>query len=130
MKAGDTLVAAAGTIPADLTKLFDVRGEKLVHIEFGNSCMGYDIPAAIGVRLAGTKKEVYVLMGDGNYQMHPMELVTAMQEQTKITVILNVKYGYQSIHGHQKALVGHSLGNEFKVRDKTSGLLDDQHAQM
>ncbi len=124
MQAGDTLVAAAGTIPADLTKLFDARGDKIVHIEFGNSCMGYDIPAAIGVRLTGTKNEVYVLMGDGNYQMHPMELVTAMQERTKIIVVLNVNYGYQSIHGHQKALVGQSLGNEFKVRDEKTGLLD------
>lgn len=125
MKEGDTLLAAAGTIPSDLTKLFDVKGGKIVHIEFGNSCMGYDIPAAIGVKLTGTDKEVYVLMGDGNYQMHPMELVTAMQERTKITVILNVNYGYQSIHGHQKALVGHSLGNEFKVRDTQSSRLDD-----
>lgn len=125
MRSGDTLVAAAGTIPSDLTKLFDVKGGKILHIEFGNSCMGYDIPAAIGVRLTGTKEEVYVLMGDGNYQMHPMELVTAMQERTKIIIILNVNYGYQSIHGHQKALVGHSLGNEFKVRDTKSGLLDD-----
>ena len=125
MKEGDTLVAAAGTIPADLTKLFDSQGGKNVHIEFGNSCMGYDIPAAIGVRLTGTDKEVYVLMGDGNYQMHPMELVTAMQERCKITVILSLNYGYQSIHGHQKALVGHSLGNEFKIRNNETGLLDD-----
>ena len=124
MSEGDTLIAAAGTVPSDLTKLFDVKGGKNVHIEFGNSCMGYDIPAAIGVRLTGTKEEIYVLMGDGNYQMHPMELVTSMQERTKITVILNVNYGYQSIHGHQKALVGHSLGNEFKVRDTASGVLD------
>lgn len=124
LKAGDTLVAAAGTIPSDLTKLFDVKDGQLLHIEFGNSCMGYDIPAAIGVRLAGTQGEVIILMGDGNYQMHPMELVTAMQERTKITVVLNVNYGYQSIHGHQKALVGHSLGNEFKLRDTGSGLLD------
>ena len=124
MQAGDLLLAAAGTVPSDLTKLFDVKGGKEVQIEFGNSCMGYDIPAAIGVRLTGTPHEVFVLMGDGNYQLHPMELVTAMQERTKITVILNVNYGYQSIHGHQKALVGHSLGNEFKVRDPGSGLLD------
>ena len=125
MDEGDVLVAAAGTIPADLTKLFEVNGGKELHLEFGNSCMGYDIPAAIGVRLAGAEKEVYILMGDGNYQMHPMELVTAMQERTKITILLNVNYGYQSIHGHQKALVGHSLGNEFKIRDPRSGLLDE-----
>ena len=125
MDVGDVLVAAAGTIPADLTKLFEVNGGKELHLEFGNSCMGYDIPAGIGVRLAGAEKEVYILMGDGNYQMHPMELVTAMQERTKITILLNVNYGYQSIHGHQKALVGHSLGNEFKIRDLRSGLLDE-----
>lgn len=124
MQAGDTLLAAAGTVPSDLTKLFDVSGGKTVHIEFGNSCMGYDIPAAIGVKLTGTEGEVFVLMGDGNYQMHPLELITAVQERTKITVVLNVNNGYQSIHGHQKALVGHSLGNEFKVRDLESGLLD------
>lgn len=124
MREGDTLLAAAGTVPSDLTKLFDVSGGRAVHIEFGNSCMGYDIPAAIGVKLTGTSGEVLVLMGDGNYQMHPLELITAVQERTKITVVLNVNNGYQSIHGHQKALVGHSLGNEFKVRDEGTGLLD------
>ena len=125
MQRGDTLVAAAGTIPADLTKLFDASGGRNLHLEFGNSCMGYDIPAAIGVRLAQEDGEVLILMGDGNYQMHPMELVTAMQERTKVTVVLNVNHGFQSIHGHQKALVGHSLGNEFRVRDPKSGMLDD-----
>ena len=125
MRSGDTLVAAAGTIPADLTKLFDASRGRNLHLEFGNSCMGYDIPAAIGVRLAQEGGEVLILMGDGNYQMHPMELVTAMQERTKLTVVLNVNYGFQSIHGHQKALVGHSLGNEFKIRDPKSRRLDD-----
>ena len=125
MQNGDTLVAAAGTIPSDLTKLFDASRGRNLHLEFGNSCMGYDIPAAIGVRLAQEGGEVLILMGDGNYQMHPMELVTAMQERTKLTVVLNVNYGFQSIHGHQKALVGHSLGNEFKIRDPKSRRLDD-----
>ena len=125
MDESDILVAAAGTIPADLTKLFDVSGGKQLHLEFGNSCMGYDIPAAIGVRLTELYNDVYVLMGDGNYQMHPMELVTAIQERAKITILLNVNFGYQSIHGHQKALVGYSLGNEFKIRDPESRLLDE-----
>jgi 3D-(3,5/4)-trihydroxycyclohexane-1,2-dione acylhydrolase (decyclizing) len=65
-----------------------------------------------------------VLLGDGNYQLHPMELVTAIQERTKLTVLVSVNYGYQSIHGHQRAYVGHSLGNEFKVRDAASGEID------
>ncbi len=124
MQDGDVLVCAAGTVPSDVTKLFDPAGGRELHLEFGNSCMGYDIPAAIGVRLAGTNGEVYVLLGDGNYQMHPMELVTAMQERTKLTVLLSVNYGYQSIHGHQRAYVGHSLGNEFKVRDETTREID------
>ena len=116
---------AAGSIPGDLTKLFDAAGGRTLHLEFGNSCMGYDIPAAIGVRLTEPEGEVLVLMGDGNYQLHPMELVTAVQERTKITVVLNVNYGYQSIHGHQRNYVGHSLGNEFKIRANSTGLIDD-----
>ena len=87
MQAGDVLVCAAGTVPSDITKLFDPAGGRTLHLEFGNSCMGYDIPAAIGVRLAQHDGEVYVLLGDGNYQMHPMELVTAMQERAKLTVL-------------------------------------------
>jgi 3D-(3,5/4)-trihydroxycyclohexane-1,2-dione acylhydrolase (decyclizing) len=125
MQPDDVLVAAAGTIPGDLTKLFDAAGGRTLHLEFGNSCMGYDIPAAIGVRLTNPDGEVFVLMGDGNYQLHPMELVTAVQERTKITVVLNVNYGYQSIHGHQRNYVGHSLGNEFKIRDEATGRIDE-----
>ena len=128
MSAGDTLVCAAGTPPGDLHQLFEATGGRNLHLEFGNSCMGYDIPGAIGVRLARPDNgEVYVFLGDGNYMLHPMELVTAMQEGLKLTIILLDNGGYQSIHGHQKALVGHSLGNEFKIRDQATGKLDDGH---
>jgi 3D-(3,5/4)-trihydroxycyclohexane-1,2-dione acylhydrolase (decyclizing) len=65
---GDVIVCAAGTVPSDISKLFDAAGGRQLHLEFGNSCMGYDIPAAIGVRLSETAGEVYVLLGDGNYQ--------------------------------------------------------------
>ncbi len=126
MGAGDTLVCAAGTPPGDLHQLFEATEGRTLHLEFGNSCMGYDIPAAIGVRLARPDDgEVYVFLGDGNYLLHPMELKTAMQENIKLTVILLQNDGFQSIHGHQKVLVGHSLGNEFRVRDSETGKLDD-----
>ena len=126
MQAGDTLVCAAGTPPGDLHQLFEATGGRTLHLEFGNSCMGYDIPAAIGVRLARPDDgEVYVFLGDGNYMLHPMELKTAIQENTKLTVILLQNDGFQSIHGHQKVLVGHSLGNEFRVRNRETGKLDD-----
>ncbi len=126
MAAGDTLVCAAGTAPGDLHQLFEATAGRVLHLEFGNSCMGYDIPGAIGARLARPDAgEVYVFLGDGNYMMHPMELKTAIQENIKLTVILLQNDGYQSIHGHQKVLVGHSLGNEFRVRDQGTGKLDD-----
>ena len=119
MDAGDTLVCAAGTAPGDLHQLFEATAGRILHLEFGNSCMGYDIPGAIGVRLARPDEgEVYVFLGDGNYMLHPMELKTAMQEETKLTIILLQNDGFQSIHGHQKVLVGHSLGNEFRVRNQ------------
>ncbi len=126
MDAGDTLVCAAGTAPGDLHQLFEATGGRALHLEFGNSCMGYDIPGAIGVRLARPDEgEVYVFLGDGNYLLHPMELKTAVQEGVKLTVILLQNDGFQSIHGHQKVLVGHSLGNEFRVRNQQTGKLDD-----
>lgn len=127
MDSGDTLVCAAGTAPGDLQQLFEATAGRVLHLEFGNSCMGYDIPGAIGVRLARPNDDgqVYVFLGDGNYLLHPMELKTAVQESLKLTVILLQNDGFQSIHGHQKALVGHSLGNEFRVRDQESGKLDD-----
>ena len=126
MQDGDTLVTAAGSCPADVTKLFDASGGRIAHIEFGNSCMCYDIPASIGVRLSDpeSKREVFVLMGDGNYQMHPLDLVTAIQERAKVTILLIVNDGYQSINGTQKALTGHTLGTEFKIRDRQTGLID------
>jgi len=126
MNAGDTLVCAAGTPPGDLHQLFEATAGRILHLEFGNSCMGYDIPGAIGVRLARPDEgEVYVFLGDGNYMLHPMELKTAIQENTKLTVILLQNDGFQSIHGHQKVLVGHSLGNEFRLRSPETGKLDD-----
>ena len=122
----DTLVCAAGTPPGDLHQLFEATAGRRLHLEFGNSCMGYDIPGAIGVRLARPDAgEVYVFLGDGNYMLHPMELKTAIQEDAKLTVILLQNDGFQSIHGHQKVLVGHSLGNEFRVRNRETGKLDD-----
>jgi len=126
MDAGDTLVCAAGTAPGDLHQLFEATAGRILHLEFGYSCMGYDIPGAIGVRLARPDDgEVYVFLGDGNYLLHPMELKTAVQEGVKLTVILLQNDGFQSIHGHQKVLVGHSLGNEFRQRDLETGKLDD-----
>jgi 3D-(3,5/4)-trihydroxycyclohexane-1,2-dione acylhydrolase (decyclizing) len=118
--AGDTIVSAAGTLVGDLQQIWDVSGGSACHLEFGNSCMGYDLPASLGIRLAKPEGEIFVFLGDGGYLMNPTELVTAFQEHLKITVVISENHGYQSIHGHQRAHVGHSLGNEFRMRNEKS----------
>ncbi len=122
-KAGDTIIAAAGTPPADLLELWDASRGRACHLEFGNSCMGYELPASLGVRVAQPKGEIYVLIGDGTYLINPTELVTAMQENLKVTVVISVNHGFQSIRHLQLARVGRDFGNEFRRRDpKTSRL--------
>ena len=121
---GDLVIAAAGTPPGDLHKLWNVSGSAACHLEFGNSCMGYEIPAALGARISNPKGEVYVLIGDGTYLMNPTELVTALQENLKITVIISENHGFQSIHGLQRVRAGHSFGNEFRHRDTNTDRLE------
>jgi 3D-(3,5/4)-trihydroxycyclohexane-1,2-dione acylhydrolase (decyclizing) len=125
-KAGDTIVAAAGSPPGDLLKLWDVSGGTNCQLEFGFSCMGYEIPAGLGVRMAQPDGEVYVYIGDGTYLMNPTELVTASQEGLKITLVLSENHGFQCIRGLQMARAGRSFGNEFRARDpKTKRLEGD-----
>jgi 3D-(3,5/4)-trihydroxycyclohexane-1,2-dione acylhydrolase (decyclizing) len=123
-QAGDTIVTAAGSPPGDLHKLWDVTGGAQCQLEFGFSCMGYEIPAGLGVRMAQPKGEVFVLIGDGTYLMNPTELVTASQEGLKITVVVSENHGFQCIRGLQMARAGRSFGNEFRARDPKSKRLE------
>src|SRR5439155_20143715 len=86
---GDTIITAAGTPPGDLHQLWDAAGGRACHLEFGYSCMGYELPASLGVRMTQPKGEVYALIGDGTYLMNPTEMVTALQENLKITVVVS-----------------------------------------
>jgi 3D-(3,5/4)-trihydroxycyclohexane-1,2-dione acylhydrolase (decyclizing) len=116
-RAGDWVVAAAGSPPGDLLKLWEVVPGSFAHLEFAFSCMGHEIPAGLGIRMARPDAgEVLVVIGDGTYLMANTELVTAVQEQLKITVVLLVNHGYQSIHTLQRATTGRSFGNEFRAR--------------
>jgi 3D-(3,5/4)-trihydroxycyclohexane-1,2-dione acylhydrolase (decyclizing) len=121
---GDTVVAAAGSPPSDLLKMWDCSGGRNAHIEFGYSCMGYEIPASLGVRLAQPEGEVYTFVGDGTYLMNPTELVTAVQEGLKITVTLSRNHGFQCIRDLQLRAAGHHFGNEFRRRDPHSDRLE------
>src|SRR5439155_26371437 len=103
---GDTIVAAAGSPPGDLQQLWDSTGGARAQLEFGYSCMGYEIPAGLGVRLTDPEGEVYVLIGDGTYLMNPTELKTAVQEGLKVTVVLLNNYGFHGIRRLQLARAG------------------------
>jgi 3D-(3,5/4)-trihydroxycyclohexane-1,2-dione acylhydrolase (decyclizing) len=128
-RAGDTIVAAAGGPPGDLQKVWDATGGRHCHLEFGFSCMGYEIPAGLGVRLADPEPahRIVVLIGDGTFLMAPTELVTAAQEHLAITVVVPENHGYQVIHRLQMGRSGQEFGNEFRYREgklELSGLLD------
>ena len=125
---GDTVVSAAGGPPGDLHQLWDTSNGRGAHIEFGFSCMGYEIPASMGVRMSqGSTGEVYCYIGDGTYLMQPTELVTAMQEGLKITVILINNHGFQIIRRLQMGRAGVSFGNEFRGRDDEVNRLEGDY---
>ena len=113
---GDTVIAAAGTPPGDLLKIWDATGGKSCHLEFGFSCMGYELPAGVGVRMAQAEGEVYVYIGDGTFLLNPGELVNALQEGLKVTVVISENHGYQSIQRLQLWRHGKMFGNEFRAR--------------
>jgi 3D-(3,5/4)-trihydroxycyclohexane-1,2-dione acylhydrolase (decyclizing) len=120
----DRLVVASGTPHVDVHKLWDARGSAPCLMEVGFSCMGGEIPSAIGVRLArGGAGDVYVVIGDGTWLMgNTAELVTARQDGLKVTIVVIENEGYQSIHGLQRARTGRSFGLEFRERAGDGGL--------
>ncbi|MFI6737664.1 3D-(3,5/4)-trihydroxycyclohexane-1,2-dione acylhydrolase (decyclizing) [Nonomuraea sp. NPDC050451] len=120
----DVVVCAAGSMPGDLHKLWRVRDRKGYHVEYGFSCMGYEIPGGIGVRLADPSRDVFVMVGDGSYLMMPTELVTAVQERVKIIVVLVQNHGFHSIGSLSEELGSQRFGTGYRFRDGTTGRLD------
>lgn len=121
----DWVVAAAGWQPGDLLKLWDTPPGSYTHLEFAFSCMGHEIPAAIGIRLRQPATgEVFVVIGDGTYLMNPTELATAVQERAKVTVLLLDNGGYQSISRLALGSTGTTVNNEFRARQDGHRLLD------
>jgi 3D-(3,5/4)-trihydroxycyclohexane-1,2-dione acylhydrolase (decyclizing) len=113
----DVIVNAAGSLPGDLHKLWRTRDPKGYHMEYGYSCMGYEIAGGLGVKMADPSREVYVLVGDGSYLMMAQEIVTALQEQIKINIILLDNHGFSSIGGLSRACGSEGFGTEYRYRD-------------
>ncbi|MDR3751822.1 MAG: thiamine pyrophosphate-dependent enzyme, partial [Terracidiphilus sp.] len=122
----DVLLSAAGSHPGDLHKLWRTRTPNGYHMEYGYSCMGYEIPGAIGAKIADPSREVYVFLGDGTYQMMPTEIVTSVQEGIKIIIVLADNHGYASIGSLSRSLGQGGFGTSYRFRSKTSGQLDGE----
>ena len=122
---GDIIVTAAGGPPGDIQKLWDATHGRECHIEFGNSCMGHEIPAALGMRWARPAGEVIAYVGDGTYLMNPSEIVTAVQDGLKVTIVIVDNGGFQVIRRLQLARIGRPFGNEFRSRDASDRLEGD-----
>jgi 3D-(3,5/4)-trihydroxycyclohexane-1,2-dione acylhydrolase (decyclizing) len=120
----DVLVSAAGSHPGDLHKLWPTRTPNGYHMEYGYSCMGYEIPGAMGAKMADPSREVFVFLGDGTYQMMSTEIVTAVQEGVKLIIVLVDNHGYASIGGLSESIGSAGFGTRYRERSKASGQLD------
>ncbi|MBI1872284.1 MAG: 3D-(3,5/4)-trihydroxycyclohexane-1,2-dione acylhydrolase (decyclizing) [Acidobacteria bacterium] len=121
----DVVVCAAGSLPGDLHKLWRTRDPKGYHLEYGYSCMGYEIAGGLGVKMAAPDREVVVLVGDGSYLMMAQELVTAVQEGVKLTVVLLDNHGFSSIGGLSRSVGCGGFGTEYRRRTATGELDGD-----
>ena len=120
----DVVLCAAGSMPGDLHKLWRVRDRKAYHVEYGYSCMGYEVPASIGIRLADPTRDVFAMVGDGGYLMMPTELVTAVQERVKVIVVLVQNHGFHSIGSLSESLGSQRFGTSYRMRDEGSHRLE------
>jgi 3D-(3,5/4)-trihydroxycyclohexane-1,2-dione acylhydrolase (decyclizing) len=122
----DVVVCAAGAMPGDLHKLWRTRDAKGYHVEYGYSCMGYEIAGGLGAKLACPDREVYVMVGDGSYLMMAQELVTAVQEDVKLTVVLVNNHGFASIGALSESVGSQRFGTSYRRRDEKTGRLDGE----
>lgn len=121
----DVVLCAAGSLPGDLHKLWRTRDPKGYHLEYGYSCMGYEIPGGIGVKMAAPERDVWVMVGDGSYLMMPTEIVTAVQEGIAVKIVLLDNHGFASIGGLSKSVGSDGFGTKYRYRT-ASGHLDGE----
>ncbi len=119
----DVVVCASGSMPNDLHKLWRSRDPKSYHVEYGYSCMGYEIPGGMGVKMAAPDREVFVMVGDGSYLMMPGEIATAVQEGLKLIIVLVDNQGFASVGALSRRLGMEGFGTSYRYRGE-SGQLD------
>jgi 3D-(3,5/4)-trihydroxycyclohexane-1,2-dione acylhydrolase (decyclizing) len=122
----DVVVCAAGSLPGDLHKLWRARRPNTYHLEYGYSCMGYEIAGGLGVKMADPDRDVYVMVGDGSYLMMAQEIVTSIQEGYKLTILLLDSEGFASIGGLSRSVGSGGFGTEYRYRNARTGSLDGE----
>ncbi len=122
----DVVVCAAGGMPGDLLKLWRTRDPKGYHVEYGYSCMGYEIAGGLGVKMAAPEREVFVMVGDGSYLMLHTEIVTSIQEGLKLVIVLVDNGGFRCIRDLQTSSGSPAFGNELRFREPVSGRLEGE----
>jgi 3D-(3,5/4)-trihydroxycyclohexane-1,2-dione acylhydrolase (decyclizing) len=122
----DVVVCAAGSMPGDLHKLWRTRDPKGYHVEYGYSCMGYEIAGGLGIKMAAPEREVYVMVGDGSYLMMSSEIVTSIQEGYKLTIVLVDNAGFSSIGALSRSVGSQGFGTHYRYRKGGSIGLDSE----
>jgi 3D-(3,5/4)-trihydroxycyclohexane-1,2-dione acylhydrolase (decyclizing) len=120
----DILINAAGSMPGDLQALWRARTPVGYHLEYGYSCMGYEVPAALGAKLARPESEVVAIVGDGGYQMRPTEIATLVSEGVKVILVLLQNHGFASIGALSESRGSQRFGTSYRMRDPRTGQLD------
>jgi 3D-(3,5/4)-trihydroxycyclohexane-1,2-dione acylhydrolase (decyclizing) len=122
----DVVVCAAGSLPGDLHKLWRARMPNGYHLEYGYSCMGYEVAGGLGVKMADPDRDVYVMVGDGSFLLMSSEIVTSIQEGYKLNVVLLDNHGFSSIGGLSQAVGSQGFGTNYRYRSET-GQLDGNY---
>jgi 3D-(3,5/4)-trihydroxycyclohexane-1,2-dione acylhydrolase (decyclizing) len=122
----DIVLCAAGSLPGDLHKLWRMRQPNGYHLEYGYSCMGYEIAGGLGVKMAYPSREVYVMVGDGSFLMMNSEIATSIQEGSKLNIVVLDNYGFSSIGGLSQSVGSGGFGTDYRQRDAGSGKLDGE----
>ena len=120
----DIVLCAAGSLPGDLHKLWRTRNPKGFHLEYGYSCMGYEIAGGLGAKMARPESEIYVMVGDGSFLMMAQEIVTSIQEKQKMTIVLLNNDGYSSIGSLSSSLGSEGFGTYYRYRNEATDQLD------
>jgi 3D-(3,5/4)-trihydroxycyclohexane-1,2-dione acylhydrolase (decyclizing) len=125
----DVVVCAAGSMPGDLHKLWRTRDPKGYHVEYGYSCMGYEVAGGLGIKMAAPEREVYVMVGDGSYLMMSTEIITSIQEGYKLTIVLVDNSGFASIGALSRSVGSQGFGTHYRYRKDGSIGLDTEKDQ-